>query len=32
LLEAARAGVTDIATLDADLRRAQTHFAIYTWL
>lgn len=32
LLEAQRVGVTDIVTLDADLRRAQADFTIYTWL
>ncbi len=32
LLEARRVNVTDIVTLDADLRRAQSDFTIYTWL
>jgi predicted nucleic acid-binding protein len=32
LLEAERAGVIDIVTLDPDLRRARTDFNIYTWL
>lgn len=32
LVEAARAGVSDIATSDADLRRAQRDFDVYTWL
>jgi predicted nucleic acid-binding protein len=32
LLEAQRAGVTDIVTLDADLRRAQADFTVYTRL
>jgi predicted nucleic acid-binding protein len=32
LIEAARAGVTDIVTMDTDLRRAQADFTIYTWL
>ncbi|MBA2276159.1 MAG: PIN domain-containing protein [Chloroflexia bacterium] len=32
LLDAQRAGVMSIATLDADLRRAQLDFDVYTWL
>ena len=32
LLDAQRAGITAIATLDADLRRAQLDFDVYTWL
>jgi predicted nucleic acid-binding protein len=32
LMEAQRYGVTDIITLDTDLRRAQADFTIYTWL
>jgi predicted nucleic acid-binding protein len=32
LLEAERAGVVDVVTLDPDLRRAQADFNIYTWL
>lgn len=32
LLDAQRAGITAIATLDADLRRAQRDFDVYTWL
>lgn len=32
LMEAQRAGVRDVITLDADLRRAQADFNIYTWL
>lgn len=32
LMEAQRYGVIDIVTLDADLRRAQADFNIYTWL
>lgn len=32
LVEAERAGVTSIATSDADLRRAQLDFDVYTWL
>ncbi|MGH2558349.1 MAG: hypothetical protein ACRDJH_04725 [Thermomicrobiales bacterium] len=32
LLEAQRAGITSIATLDADLRRAARDFDVYTWL
>lgn len=32
LLEAERAGVADVVTLDPDLRRAQADFNIYTWL
>ena len=32
LLDAQRAGITSIATLDADLRRAQLDFDVYTWL
>jgi predicted nucleic acid-binding protein len=32
LMEARRSGVTDVVTLDADLRRAQADFNIYTWL
>lgn len=32
LLEARRSGVTDIVTLDADLRRAEADFTIHTWL
>jgi predicted nucleic acid-binding protein len=31
LLEAQRAGIPSIATLDADFRRAQSDFDIYTW-
>lgn len=32
LVEAQRAGVSDIATSDADLRRAQLDFDVYTWI
>ena len=32
LMEAQRYGVTDIVTLDKDLRRAQADFTVYTWL
>ncbi len=32
LMEAQRFGVSDIATLDADMRRASTNFNLYTWL
>ncbi|MGH2562620.1 MAG: hypothetical protein ACRDJH_26475 [Thermomicrobiales bacterium] len=32
LLEAQRAGITSIATLDADLRRSARDFDVYTWL
>ena len=32
ILEARRFGLTDGVTLDADLRRAQSDFAIHTWL
>lgn len=32
LLDAQRAGITSIATLDGDLRRAQLDFDVYTWL
>lgn len=32
LMEAQRFGVTDIVTLDADMRRAQADFTVYTWL
>lgn len=32
LVEARRAGVADVATLDADLRRAAADFTIHTWL
>lgn len=32
LLEAERLGVRSIVTMDADLRRAQSDFDIYTWL
>jgi predicted nucleic acid-binding protein len=32
LLDAQRAGITSIAKLDADLRRAQLDFDVYTWL
>jgi predicted nucleic acid-binding protein len=32
LMEAQRCGVTDVVTLDADLRRARRDFTIYTWL
>jgi predicted nucleic acid-binding protein len=32
LLEAQRAGITSIATLDADMLRAQADFDVYTWL
>ncbi len=32
LLEAQRAGVFNIATMDADLQRAQANFDVYTWL
>jgi predicted nucleic acid-binding protein len=32
LLEASRAGLTSIASLDADLRRARQDFDVYTWL
>lgn len=32
LLEARRAGLTAIVTADADLRRAQADFDVYTWL
>lgn len=32
LMEARRSGINDVVTLDADLRRAQADFNIYTWL
>ena len=32
LIEARRAGITDIATADPDLRRAGLDFDVYTWL
>lgn len=32
VLEAERAGISAVATLDADLRRAQVDFDVYTWL
>ena len=32
LLDAQRAGITSIATLDADLRRAQLDSDVYSWL